>query len=158
MRAPVAEFDPGRPAARLLADGRLHLQHGPIDVVIEGFGGSAEVTLAYRQAWQRFQDILPTLVTELPLLRRQVDDDHPGLEGPVARRMLAACRPHAATFITPMAAVAGAVAGEVLAARVTPRGLAKGYVNNGGDIALPLSPGENPSSRVRRKAQCPGLD
>src|SRR5258707_10686160 len=128
MRAPVAEFDPGRPTARLLADGRLHLQHGPIDLIIEGFGESAEVTLAYRQAWQRFQDILPTLVTELPLLRRQVDDDHPGIEGPVARRMLAACRPHAATFITPMAAVAGALADEVLAARITHRRPATAYV------------------------------
>src|SRR5258708_23769320 len=128
MRAPVAEFGPGRPGARLLADGRLHLQHGPIDLIMEGFGESAEVTLAYRQAWQRFQDILPTLVTELPLLRRQVDDDHPGIEGPVARRMLAACQPHAATFITPMAAVAGAVPHPVLDALITPRALPEGYV------------------------------
>src|SRR5260221_290803 len=147
MRAPVVEFHPGRPAARLLADGRLHLQHGPIDLVIEGFGEREEVTLAYRQAWQRFQDILPTLVTELPLLRRQVDDDHPGLEGPVARRMLAACRPHAATFITPMAAVAGAVADEVLAAVITPPRPAKAHVNKGRANALPLAPGGTPCSR-----------
>src|SRR5258707_14794252 len=109
MRAPVAEFDPGRPAARLLADGRLHLQHGPIDLIIEGFGEAAEVTLAYRQAWQRFQDILPTLVTELPLLRRQVDDDHPGIEGPAARRKLAACQPPAATLLTPVGGGSGGV-------------------------------------------------
>ncbi len=158
MRAPVAEFDPGRPAARLLADGRLHLQHGPIDLIIEGFGEAAEVTLAYRQAWQRFQDILPTLVTELPLLRRQVDDDHPGIEGPVARRMLAACQPHAATFITPMAAVAGAVADEVLAATIADRRLAKAYVNNGGDIAFHLAAGETLASGVVGNADCPALD
>src|SRR5260221_6821455 len=137
MRAPVVEFHPGRPAARLLADGRLHLQHGPIDLVIEGFGEREEVTLAYRQAWQRFQDILPTLVTELPLLRRQVDDDHSRLQGPVARRMLAACRPHAATFITPMAAGAGAGADGGLAATIAAPRLAQGYANHGGRSAFP---------------------
>jgi ApbE superfamily uncharacterized protein (UPF0280 family) len=158
MRAPVAEFHPGRPAARLLADGRLHLQHGPIDLIIEAFGEPAEVTLGYRQAWQRFQDILPMLVAELPLLRRQVDDDHPGVEGPVARRMLAACQPHAATFITPMAAVAGAVADEVLAAMMTQRRLAKVYVNNGGDIAFYLAPGETLASGVVSNTDCPAVD
>jgi ApbE superfamily uncharacterized protein (UPF0280 family) len=154
----VAEFRPGRPAARLLADGRLHLQHGPIDLIIEGFGEPAEVTLAYGQAWQRFQDILSTLVAELPLLRCKVADDHPGVEGPVARRMLTACRPHAATFITPMAAVAGAVADEILAAMIDGRRLAKAYVNNGGDIAFHLAPGETLTSGVVGDADCPMVD
>jgi ApbE superfamily uncharacterized protein (UPF0280 family) len=44
-------------------------------------------------------------------------------------------------FITPMAAVAGAVAEEVLAAMVAAAPLARAYVNNGGDIALHLSEG-----------------
>ncbi len=106
----AAERGRSGPTGRLLGDGRLHLQHGPIDLVIEAFGEEAERRLAYRQAWARFQDILETLVAELPLLRRPVDETHPGFAGPVARRMLAACRPFASTFITPMAAVAGAVA------------------------------------------------
>src|SRR5260221_3283452 len=148
MRAPVPEFDTGRRVARLLADGRMHLQHGPIDLIIEAFGEPAEVMLAYRQAWRRFQDILATLVTELPLLRRQVDDDHPGVDGPVARRMLAACRPHAATFITPMAAGAGAVAGEGLSGVMAERRLVKAYVNHGGDIAFHLSAGGTLASGV----------
>jgi ApbE superfamily uncharacterized protein (UPF0280 family) len=158
MRAPVADFHPGHPAARLLADRRLHLQHGPIDLIIEALGEPTEVTLAYRQAWQRFQDILPMLVTELRLLRLRVDDDHPGVDGPVARRMLAACLPHAATFITPMAAVAGAVADEVLAAMIARRRLAKAYVNNGGDIAFHLAPGETLASGVVGNADCPAID
>src|SRR5450755_708261 len=116
MRASVAELRHGRPAVWMLRDGRLHLQHGPIDLIIEAFGESEEVMLAYRQAWLRFQDILATLVGELPALRHPMGDDHPGVAGPVARRMVAACRPHGETFITPMAAVAGAVADEVLAA------------------------------------------
>src|SRR5207302_4915537 len=116
------------------------------------------VALAYRQAWLRFQDILTALVDELPLLRRVVDDDHPGVDGPVARRMLAACRPHAISFITPMAAVAGAVADEVLAAMLAGRSLAKAYVNDGGDIALHIAPGETLAAGVVGDADCPSLD
>ncbi len=154
----MAERAPGGPSARLLPDGRLHLQHGPIDLVIEAFGEASEVTLAYRQAWRRFQDILAMLVAELPLLRRPVDAAHPGVDGPVARRMLAACRPHAGTFITPMAAVAGAVADEMLAALIAGRRLAKAYVNNGGDIALHLAPGETLAAGVVGDVDFPAID
>ena len=45
------------------------------------------------------------------------------------------------TFVTPMAAVAGAVADEILAAMI-PHRLTKAIVNNGGDIAFHLAPGE----------------
>lgn len=124
-------------------DGRLHLQHGPIDLIIEAFGARDEVELAYRQATDRFGDILPTLVRELPLLRRPVGDAYPLLQGPVARRMAEAVWPHRAVFITPMAAVAGAVADEMLQALVAGRTLDKAYVNDGGDIAIHLSPGHS---------------
>jgi ApbE superfamily uncharacterized protein (UPF0280 family) len=154
----VAEPRTGGPVARCLPDARLHLQHGPIDLVIEAFGESSEVTLAYRQACQRFQGILAALVAELPLLRRAVGDDHPGVNGPVASRMLAACRPYATVFITPMAAVAGAVADEVLAALLAGRCLAKAYVNNGGDIALHLAPGETLAAGVVGDADRPAID
>ena len=127
--------------AAFLPDGRLHLQHGPIDLIIEAFGESAEVEHAYRQAIDRFGDILPTLVRELPSLRRPVGDAYPLLHGPVARRMAEAVWPHRSVYITPMAAVAGSVADEMLQAMVAGRTLAKAYVNNGGDIAFHLAPG-----------------
>lgn len=50
-----------------LVDGRLHLQHGPIDLIIEAFGARLEVERAYAQAIECFGDVLPTLVGELPL-------------------------------------------------------------------------------------------
>jgi uncharacterized protein len=132
------------PAMRLLPDGkRLHFQHGPIDLVIESFGVGEEIARAYGQAQRRFATVLSELVAELPLLRQPVDGKHPGVEGPVARRMLAACRPHGRSFITPMAAVAGAVADEVLVAMLAGRRLDKAYVNNGGDIALHIAPGRH---------------
>ena len=124
----------------LLPDGRLHLQHGPIDLVIEAFGAPDEVTKAYGQARERFGDVLETLVRELAMLRRPVGDAYPLLQGPVARRMAAAVWPYREVFITSMAAVAGAVADEILEAMVRGRTLHKAYVNNGGDIAIHLTP------------------
>jgi ApbE superfamily uncharacterized protein (UPF0280 family) len=129
-------------AARL-ADGRLHLQHGPIDLIVEAFGDAEEVELAYAQAIDRFGDILTVLVGELPVLRRPVGEAYPLPKGPVARRMTEAVWPHRARFITPMAAVAGAVADEMLQAMVCGRTVDKAYVNNGGDIAIHLTPGHS---------------
>ena len=150
---------PGEARMAMLPDGhRLHLQHGPIDIVAEAFGDAAEVNAAYRQASARFATILDGLVTELALLRRPLGEARPALSGPVARRMLAACWPHRARFITPMAAVAGAVADEVLAAMTAGRRLSRAYVNNGGDIAVHLGPGTSFSAGVVNDPDRPGLD
>jgi ApbE superfamily uncharacterized protein (UPF0280 family) len=132
----------GALAARL-PDGRLHLQHGPIDLIIEAFGAPAEVARAYGQAIDRFGDILPALVGELALLRHRVGVVRPLPRGPVARRMVDAVWAHRRMFITPMAAVAGGVADEVLQAMLASRALDKAYVNNGGDIAFHLAPGHS---------------
>jgi ApbE superfamily uncharacterized protein (UPF0280 family) len=57
--------------------------------------------------------------------------------------MVAAVRPYSEqTFITPMAAVAGAVAEDILAAMTNAARLSRAYVNDGGDIALHLTEGE----------------
>jgi ApbE superfamily uncharacterized protein (UPF0280 family) len=69
------------------------------------------------------------------------DGDCP-LRGPVARRMWEACAPFRAGFITPMAAVAGAVAQELIACYHRP-GIERAWLNNGGDIALHLAPGQS---------------
>lgn len=132
------------PQASLLPDGRrLHLNHGPIDLVIEAFGGEAERGAAYRQASERFTTILEELVAELPELRRPAGPAPRPFIGATARRMEAAVSPLAQVFITPMAAVAGSVADEVMEAMLARRRLEKAYVNNGGDIALHLSPGKD---------------
>jgi ApbE superfamily uncharacterized protein (UPF0280 family) len=61
------------PQIALLPDGRrLHLQDGPIDLVIEAFGADAAVQAAYRAAVQRFTGLLDELVAELALLRAPV--------------------------------------------------------------------------------------
>jgi len=149
----------GEAQAALLADGRrLHLQHGPIDIVAEAFGHAAERQRAYGQAAARFGTILAELVSELALLRQPITAAGLPVEGAVARRMVAAVWPHRAQFVTPMAAVAGAVADEVLAALLAGRRLAKAYVNNGGDIAFHLAPGERLQAALVANPDAPRRD
>ena len=146
------------PSTARLADGRLHLQHGPIDLIIEAWGERTEVAAAYRQASARFRDILEVLVQELPQLRTPLGEAYPLLRGPVARRMLAACWPHRASYITPMAAVAGSVADEILQAMLQARDLSRACVNNGGDIALHLAEGKALTLGVVNNIDNPAID
>ena len=192
------------PAAGRLSDGRLHFQHGPIDLILVAWGPEPECRAAYGQAWAAFRPVLDDLAAVLPLLRTPVawesgpptlEDHPPGVDGPptpvaetpergptvrrravgpfslcglirnhgtdpapagwgstppfshgpshgpVADRMIRAAAAHAPAFVTPMAAVAGAVADHVLAAMVAGRRLGRAYVNDGGDAALWLASG-----------------
>ena len=128
----------GAALVALLPGGRLHLQHGPIDIIAEAFGDPSAVREGYLRAAARFATVLEELVAELPALRCESED----VSGPVAHRMAAAVAPFRPAFLTPMAAVAGAVAEEVLAALTGP-GITRAHANNGGDIALWLAPGES---------------
>ncbi len=177
------------PAAARLSDGRLHFQHGPIDLILEAIGAEDEVTAAYRQAWVAFRPVLDDLAAVLPLLRKPVADLDLGEavgRGPTLRAirrvgprttlstptidpaspaaaMIAAAARHLPAFVTPMAAVAGAVADHVLAATTAGRRLDRAWVNNGGDAAFWLASGEqitaaggpDLSDRIRVTADSP---
>lgn len=124
--------------ANWLSDGRrLHLHHGPIDMIvgIEGAGQDA----AFQRAAARFGTLLEELVAELPRLRSPYAE---AVEGETARRMVEAVRPFVPEFITPMAAVAGAGAETILRAVLDGPGVRRAYVNNGGDVAFHIGPGE----------------
>ena len=116
---------------------RLHMHHGPIDLIVDAEGPDRD--LALKRGAARFQSILDGLVAELSKLRRPFTGMP--FADPVAKRMARAVAPFE-TFVTPMAAVAGAVADEVLAAMVTGSRISKAYVNNGGDIAFHLTGNE----------------
>ncbi len=217
------------PVAAMLPDGRrLHLQHGPIDLVIEAWGAPDEIRAAYAQAVRGFADVLPTLVMELPILREPLSPSPPrsggegrgpsrsdgkgevvpatnthltrslrshplpplrgrrglvgglvgsapssslprsggegegcaplGVRGLVAKRMITACRPYGDVFITPMAAVAGAVADHVLARLCAGRRLQRAYVNDGGDIAFHLAAGQSLTCGLVSDLAAPGID
>lgn len=128
--------------SEMLGDGRLHLRHGRLDLVVEAIDEPVAMRRAYLQAESAFDRLPDQLEQELPLLRRPVRARPPALSGPVARRMLLAVWPHRKVFVTPMAALAGAVADEVMAAMVDGLSPRQAYINVGGDIALYLAAGE----------------
>jgi ApbE superfamily uncharacterized protein (UPF0280 family) len=142
-----------------LADGRrLHLQDGPIDLIVEARGSETNLRAAYHAAARRFTGLLDELCDELPMLRTAADPKQCLLKGTVARRMHAAVAPLASDhFITPMAAVAGAVAEEILGAMVREAELERAYVNNGGDIALHLADGAHFTVGLVDRPDQPGL-
>ncbi|MEX0345888.1 MAG: UPF0280 family protein [Rhizobiaceae bacterium] len=132
-----------KPVAAISRDGRkLSLRHGPIDLLISADGEPSEVQAAYRQAVNAFDQVLPELVSELQLLRRPVSPAVPEPVGNIARAMHCAALAHCDRFVTSMVAVAGAVADNLLSALVEGRALQRAFVNNGGDIALYLRPGQ----------------
>ena len=128
--------------ARLIGAGdRLHLQHGPIDMIIDADG--CHRSALFTAATKAGISVLATLVEELPLLRAR---HHIGRQfaGPVARRMQAACHLADGRFVTPMIAVAGAVADHILATMLADKfanDVTKISVNNGGDVAFWTAPG-----------------
>jgi uncharacterized protein len=123
-----------------LATSRWHFQHGPIDLVLDVDAPAATRDRCIGDCWEAFQNILPGLVAQLPALRRPASDRLP-LHGAVAVRMARACAPYAdEVFITPMAAVAGSVADELIGV-FQRAGVSRACINNGGDIALHLTPG-----------------
>ncbi|HTT10900.1 MAG TPA: UPF0280 family protein [Burkholderiaceae bacterium] len=141
------------------ADGRWHFQHGPIDLVIGVDGPQQVVAAAIEACWQAFTGVLQRLVVELPALRSAWTPEL-ALHGPVSARMGRACAPyvhHFGLFITPMAAVAGAVADHLI---VTLRGhgIERAYINNGGDIALHLTAGTSFDVGVVADAHAADLD
>jgi ApbE superfamily uncharacterized protein (UPF0280 family) len=127
--------------ARRLPDGRrLHLQHGPMDVIVEVTGRRDAVADAETAAIARFDRILGELVPQLPSLRSPVGEGHEPV-GTIARRMTDAAMRFSGIFLTPMICVAGSVADELRSLIAEVAGVERAYVNNGGDISLHLTPG-----------------
>lgn len=131
-----------QPVAAMSRDGtKLHLRHGPIDLIIAADGDSEEILAAFRQARKAFDTVLGDLVEELALLRKPVSVESRQPAGKVALRMHHAARRHSDQYVTPMVAVAGAVADHILDRMCAGRDLRRAFVNNGGDIAVHLAPG-----------------
>src|SRR5215467_7339974 len=123
-----------RAQIRFLTDQRrLHMHDGPIDLIVEAFGAPREIEIAYRAGATRFVTVLDELCCELQLLRQPVRDDSCPPAGRIAQCMVEAVRPYGSRmFITPMAAVAGAVASDILRAMTSAATLTRAYVNDGG--------------------------
>ena len=132
-----------KPSINRMSDDRMQLRHGPIRIVLKAWGEPDNVRKAQRLVTRHFPKILPELSEELATLRQPVAAKPPKLQGGVAQNMASSAALFAEVFVTPMAAVAGAVAEEVLRIMLAAAPLAKAYVNDGGDIAVHLEPGQS---------------
>ncbi len=142
--------------AGVLKDGRLHLQHGPIDLIIEANGDPENIKIAYQAMTERFATVLDELVLELEPLRQEASLAQ-DVKGLIAQRMLKAAKKFSGEFVTSMAAVAGSVADEIAEVGWRSTSLTKLYVNNGGDIAFRISHGEEVVIGVAKSVVDPTL-
>jgi len=117
-------------------DNRLFLQHGPINIVLEAFG--IDKNLAYRNVKKYFETILDQLVLDLALLKKEVVLNRK-FNNKISQSMQDATERFTPTFITPMAAVAGSIADNILRVLINDTNLEKAYVNNGGDVSFYLN-------------------
>ncbi|MFM2421481.1 MAG: hypothetical protein RL291_11 [Pseudomonadota bacterium] len=132
-----------KPVVNKLPGDRLNLRHGPTNIVLRVWGGPDAMRNAQRLVFRNFPKILPAVVDDLDQLRKQSGKKPAKMSSPTAQRMADAASEFAEVFITPMAAVAGAIAEEVLRMVMTGGDVERAYVNNGGDIALHLGPGQS---------------
>ena len=148
-----------------MADNRLHLQHGPIDLILHVDASEEIRKRLYSTAKKRFSTVLQELVVEMDLLKHPWSADLPDPKGGIAQKMCFAVR-GSDIFVTPMAAVAGAVADEMLETMLFEaqkpdscvEHIHRMYVNNGGDIAFWLNTGESFSIGVVDNPGIPELN
>lgn len=128
---------------QVLKPGRVLVDHGPVTMTIQAAAAGAPLTPAAVAAGERALALLDELVRYLPTARRAVGElaaVPPGCPA-VLDRMVSAVRLLEESDFTPMAAVAGAIAELALEAAVA-AGATRVIVNNGGDIALRVPPGD----------------
>lgn len=130
-----------KPSINRLPGERLHLRHGPIGIVLRVWAAPDVVRQAHRLVTRHFPKILPELSDELAELRKPIKKAAK-FQGKTAQRMSDAALPFADVYVTPMAAVAGAVAEEVLRIIAAAGPIERAFVNNGGDIAFHLEKGQ----------------
>lgn len=131
-----------KPSINRMSDERMQLRHGPIRIVLKAWGEPENVRKAQRLVTRHFPKILPELSEELGVLRKPSSAKAANLQSATGQRMADAAALFSDVFVTPMAGVAGAVAEEVMRIMLTAAPLQRAYVNDGGDIALHLAPGE----------------
>ena len=125
---------------QVLPDGRVFVDYGPASMVITARRQGEPFPEAAEAAFPLIESALAEIAQALLVLRR-AGGDYSRLEGlprVMAEAVLAAGEP----TLTPMAAVAGTVA-DAVADWIFAQGADVVAVNNGGDVALRLGPGQS---------------
>lgn len=127
-------------AVRVLPDGRVLIDYGPVTmVVLAERGGAPDVELC-RSAFAVVDDELRSLSGALDMLRRYPKEVDPRELRGTARVMADAVLATGDPMLTPMAAVAGAMA-DAAADHLFANGAERAVANNGGDVAIRLREG-----------------
>lgn len=123
-------------------------ENGPLHLVIRAYSGSGlDHEMAVAASHYAFT-CLEGVAGELPLLRQQHRELQLTPKHKISRAMLESVRAVGDADLTPMAAVAGSIADEV-ANWLMEKGATRAIVDNGGDIAIRLSPGERMTVGLR---------
>ena len=126
---------------RELKPGQVYFDYGPVSMVVSAVRDGAGDSALCRQAAEVVEHNLRLLGQSLDMLRRYPAQVEPGrLEG-AARAMADAVLSTGDPYLTPMAAVAGAMS-DAVADFLWEQGAQKAVANNGGDVALRLAPGQ----------------
>lgn len=126
---------------RPLSDGRVFVDYGPTSMVITARRQGAPLVELATAAFPLIRDSLEEIAHALPVLRQfPKDGDFSQLEG-LPRVMAEAALATGEETLTPMAAVAGTVA-DTVADWLFAQGADLVAVNNGGDVAVRLGPGQ----------------
>lgn len=126
---------------RELAPGQVYFDYGPVSMVVTAMRNGAGDSALCAAAAEVVENNLRTLGQSLDMLRRYPAHVDPEVLTGTARQMADAVLATGDPWLTPMAAVAGAMS-DAAADFLWEQGAEKATANNGGDIALRLAPGQ----------------
>ncbi len=127
---------------QIVSNGRVLVSYGPVELsIIAEIDGQGVTDLAILGA-----ETVPKILKELAPYQQELKQCYPQIElkedyPDIVKRMYRSVAKIGDPTFTPMAAVAGSVAGTI-ADMIYEAGATKVIVNNGGDIAVRLQPGE----------------
>ena len=126
---------------RELAPGQVYFDYGPVSMVVTAVRNGTGDSALCASAAEVVERNLRTLGQSLDMLRRYPAHVDPEALTGTARQMADAVLATGDPWLTPMAAVAGAMS-DAVADFLWEQGAEKVTANNGGDIALRLAPGQ----------------
>jgi ApbE superfamily uncharacterized protein (UPF0280 family) len=127
---------------RILEPGKVHFDYGPVSMVLSASAEGGPLTELCCGAFEAVDAALREITDSLPILRLYAPQIPPAILKGLPRRMLESVLAAGDPLMTPLAAVAGAVA-DAAADWLFDRGADQVLANNGGDIALRLGPGKS---------------
>ncbi|MDL2226091.1 hypothetical protein LJB86_00325 [Deltaproteobacteria bacterium OttesenSCG-928-M10] len=135
----------------ILDDGMALAQYGPMRLTIQAWAAGGPSTELARKAGEFSFSLLPRLAPGRELFRRDLhpfDTIKPDFAEPMFNLMVSAVRQTGLPELGPMAAVAGTVS-QTVAEFLKEAGADKAIVENGGDLAVWLKPGQAVKVGVR---------